>query len=143
MNKVICLLAFLALVNAGGIKKTEAYADGKVCSGGTGDFVVSSLTYSPSVVKPGSTITYSVTGTFSTAQKVTGYHIKAFYSGISVRDTIVSQTAKSYSAGSTATLTVSQDFPDFAPAGTYVINFGLVNSANKDLNCWEFALVVS
>jgi hypothetical protein len=109
---------------------------GKLCSGGTGAFTVTSFDVNPWPLVKNSAAVGNMTGTFSSAQTITGFYLNALVNGVLPFNDVVPASG-TYAAGQRASFIQKSFVPSISPSGSYVVKVGLVNSQNQHLNCWE------
>lgn len=130
---MIILAALFALTLASPQLKTQA---GKLCSGGNGAFVVTSVDVTPWPLTKNSDVVANMTGHFTQDETITGLYLNALVNGFLPFKDTVPQTG-TYKNGDVASFIQKAHVPSIAPSGSYVVKVGLVNSQKVDLNCWE------
>ena len=132
---VACLFA-LALASPNLEELNLQTQAGKTCTGGNGNFVVTSFDVSPYPLSKNVDVVATMTGHFTTAQTVTGLYLNALVNGVLPFKDVVPQSG-TFAADQTATFVQKAHVPSISPSGSYVVKVGLVNSQNVQLNCWE------
>jgi hypothetical protein len=132
MKGMIVVACLVALTMASPSLQTQA---GKLCSGGSG-FTVTSFDVNPWPLTKNVGVVANMTGTFSSAQTVTGLYLNALVNGVLPFNDVVPASG-TYAAGQTASFIQKAHVPSIAPSGSYVVKVGLVNNQNAHLNCWE------
>ena len=130
---MIILACLFALTLASPQLNTQA---GKLCTGGNGGFVVTSVDVSPWPLTKNSDVVANMTGHFTSDETISGLFLNALVNGFLPFKDVVPQSG-TYKNGQTASFIQKAHVPSIAPSGTYVVKVGLVNSQKVELNCWE------
>jgi hypothetical protein len=133
MKGAIIVACLMALTLASPSLQTQA---GKLCTGGTGAFTVTSMDVNPWPLTKNVGVVANMTGTFSSAQTITGLYLHAVVNGILPFNDVVAASG-TFTPGQTGSFIQKAHVPSIAPSGSYVVKIGLVNSNNEHLNCWE------
>jgi len=133
MKVVILVASVLVLASASGSLQAQT---GHNCNPALTTFTVSSFLVTPWPLSKNVNAVMNMTGTFQSAQTLKSLNLYAKVNGvIPFQDSAPEKGT--YAAGQTASIIYKAYVPSISPAGSYVVQLRLANSASVELNCWE------
>lgn len=133
MKVVILVASILFLASASG---SLAAQTGHNCNTALTGFQVSSFLVTPWPLSKNVNAVMNMTGTFQSAQTLKSLNLYAKVNGVIPFQDTIKETG-TYTAGQIASIIYKAYVPAIAPAGSYVVQLRLANTALTELNCWE------
>lgn len=130
---MILIASILVLVSGSASLQAQA---GHNCNTALTAFQVSSFLVNPWPLSKNVNAVMNMTGTFQSAQTLKSLNLYASVNKVIPFQESIPESG-SYAAGQTATIIYKAYVPSISPAGSYVVQLRLANTAGTELNCWE------